>query len=54
MLRPFGTALAPVLLLGCLACASAPADPAPAAELEIHGTFAIYFLGGVQHGLWQL
>jgi predicted enzyme related to lactoylglutathione lyase len=37
MLRPFGTALAPVLLLGCLACASAPADPAPAAEPEIHG-----------------
>jgi uncharacterized protein len=23
-------------------------------EIEGHGTFAIYFQGGIQHGLWQL
>lgn len=23
-------------------------------EIPGHGTFAIYFLGGIQHGLWQL
>ena len=26
----------------------------PPMELPGHGTFAIYFLGGIQHGLWQL
>jgi predicted enzyme related to lactoylglutathione lyase len=26
----------------------------PPMEIPGHGTFAIYFLGGVQHGLWQL
>lgn len=25
----------------------------PPTEIPGHGTFAIYFLGGVQHGLWQ-
>ena len=26
----------------------------PPLEIPGHGTFAIYFQGGVQHGLWQL
>lgn len=26
----------------------------PPLEIPGHGTFAIYFLGGVQHGLWEL
>lgn len=26
----------------------------PPLEIPGHGTFAIYFAGGVQHGLWQL
>jgi len=26
----------------------------PSTEIPGHGTFAIYILGGVQHGLWQL
>ena len=26
----------------------------PATEIPGHGTFAIYILGGIQHGLWQL
>jgi predicted enzyme related to lactoylglutathione lyase len=26
----------------------------PPTEIEGHGRFAIYFLGGIQHGLWQL
>lgn len=26
----------------------------PPTEIPGHGRFAIYFLGGVQHGLWQL
>jgi predicted enzyme related to lactoylglutathione lyase len=26
----------------------------PAMEIPGHGTFAIYFLGGNQHGLWEL
>jgi len=26
----------------------------PPMEIPSHGTFAIYLLGGVQHGLWQL
>ncbi len=26
----------------------------PPMEIEGHGTFAIYILGGVHHGLWQL
>lgn len=26
----------------------------PPMEIPSHGTFAIYILGGVQHGLWQL
>jgi len=26
----------------------------PPTEIPDHGTFAIYFQGGIQHGLWQL
>ncbi len=26
----------------------------PPLEIPGHGTFAIYILGGIQHGLWQL
>ena len=26
----------------------------PPMEISGHGTFAIYVLGGIQHGLWQL
>lgn len=26
----------------------------PPMEIPDHGTFAIYILGGIQHGLWQL
>lgn len=26
----------------------------PAMEIPGHGTFAIYILGGIQHGLWEL
>lgn len=26
----------------------------PPTEIPDHGTFAIYLLGGIQHGLWQL
>jgi len=26
----------------------------PATEIPGHGTFAIYILGGIQHGLWKL
>ncbi|MFP3940125.1 MAG: hypothetical protein ACLF0P_07455 [Thermoanaerobaculia bacterium] len=26
----------------------------PPTEIPGHGTFAIYFLGGIQHGLWEL
>jgi hypothetical protein len=26
----------------------------PPMEIPDHGTFAIYLLGGVHHGLWQL
>ena len=25
-----------------------------ATEIPGHGKFAIYFLGGIQHGLWEL
>ena len=37
------------------AAQAAGADIAlPSTEIPGHGTFAIYILGGVQHGLWQL
>ena len=39
---------------GVAAAVSAGADVAhPPLEIPGHGTFAIYLMGGVQHGLWQ-
>lgn len=50
----------PYLLVAPIEAAVAAAEKAgaqiahPPLEIPGHGTFAIYILGGIQHGLWQL
>lgn len=50
----------PYLLVDDIAAATAAAEAAgaefamTATEIPGHGTFAIYFLGGIQYGLWEL
>lgn len=50
----------PYLLVDDIEAASKAAEAAGAefamraTEIPGHGTFAIYFLGGVQYGLWQV
>lgn len=50
----------PYLLVDDIKAASAAAEAAgaefamTATEIPGHGVFAIFFLGGVQHGLWEL
>ncbi|MEL6360779.1 MAG: hydroxylase [Pseudomonadota bacterium] len=50
----------PYLLVDDIQAACAAAEEAgaefamPATEIPGHGTFAIYFLGGIQYGLWQI
>ncbi len=50
----------PYLLVDDIQAATAAAEAAgaefamTATEIPGHGTFAIYFLGGIQHGLWEL
>lgn len=54
------TVVRPYLLVDDIETALANAAAAgaeiamPATPLEGRGTFAIYFLGGIEHGLWQL
>ncbi|MEM8937437.1 MAG: hydroxylase [Pseudomonadota bacterium] len=50
----------PYMLVDDIEAASAAAEAAGAqfamrkTEIPGHGKFAIYFLGGIQHGLWEL
>ncbi len=50
----------PYMLVDDIEAATAAAQAAgaefamTATEIPGHGTFAIYFLGGIQHGLWEL
>jgi len=53
VVRPYG--LVDDIEVALAAATEAGAEIAhPAMEIPGHGTFAIYILGGVHHGLWQL
>ncbi len=53
VVRPYG--LTDDIKAAVSAAADAGAQVAhPPMEIPGHGTFAIYILGGVHHGLWQL